>query len=249
MTASNSTQGKVVAIDGPSGAGKSTVARRLAERLGFVYLDTGAMYRTVALAVHQAGISPDDEAAIARICSGLHITFEQSGTDCRVFANGVDVSTAIRTPEISLLTSKISAIKAVRDVLLSEQRRMSRSVDVVVEGRDIGTVVFPNADVKFFLSASSEERGKRRFLELRARGESVTLEQTIADVIERDIQDEQREHSPLCKADDAVVIDSDGLPVEDVLVLMERKVRDQLAKSTVSCGDRLINGVTPEVLR
>lgn len=220
-------KGVVVAIDGPSGAGKSTVARMLAERLGYLYIDTGAMFRTVALAVQQANVSLEDEAALAAVCRDLEISFVRCDGAYRVLANGEDVSEAIRTPEISLLTSRISTKKAVREVLLHEQRRMGRSGNVVLEGRDIGSVVFPDAEVKFFLSASPEERGRRRFLELQAKGEKVTLEKTIAEVAARDAQDEQREHAPLRKADDALFIDSDGVSIEEVLGRMERIVRER----------------------
>jgi CMP/dCMP kinase len=233
MTACADGKGVVVAIDGPSGAGKSTVARRLADRLGFLYIDTGAMYRTVALTLRESGVSLDDEAAVARVCSGLRITFERCADTYRVFANGNDVTTAIRAPEISLLTSKVSAIKVVRDVLLLEQRRMGCSGNVVLEGRDIGSVVFPDAAVKFFLSASPEERGRRRFLELHERGEDVTLEKTIAEVIARDTRDEQRQHAPLCKAVDALVIDSDGITIDEVLERMELLVREKLARNNL----------------
>ncbi|MDD3294213.1 MAG: (d)CMP kinase, partial [Geobacteraceae bacterium] len=175
-------RGVVVAIDGPSGAGKSTVARLLAERLGYLYIDTGAMFRAVALAVKRAMVKPDDDEALGRICASLEISFERDEKGYRVLSNGEDVSEAIRTPEISQLTSRISAKKAVRDILLHEQRRMGRSGNVVLEGRDIGSVVFPDAEVKFFLSASPEERGRRRYLELLAKGEDVTLEKTVAEV-------------------------------------------------------------------
>jgi cytidylate kinase len=228
-------KGIVVAIDGPSGAGKSTVARLLAERLGYLYIDTGAMFRTVALAVKRANISPEDEEALAALCRGLEISFERREGAYRVLANGEDVSEAIRTPEISLLTSRISMKKAVREVLLHEQRRMGQSGNVVLEGRDIGSVVFPDAEVKFFLSASPEERGKRRFLELKAKGDKVSLEQTIAEVAARDAQDEQREHAPLRMADDALLVDSDGISVEDVLGRMEKIVRTREAGRTASC--------------
>jgi cytidylate kinase len=228
-------KGIVVAIDGPSGAGKSTVARLLAERLGYLYIDTGAMFRTVALAVKRANISPEDEEALAALCQGLEISFERREGAYRVLANGEDVSEAIRTPEISLLTSRISMKKAVREVLLHEQRRMGQSGNVVLEGRDIGSVVFPDAEVKFFLSASPEERGKRRFLELKAKGDKVSLEQTIAEVAARDAQDEQREHAPLRMADDALLVDSDGISVEDVLGRMENIVRTREAGRTASC--------------
>ncbi len=219
-------RGVVVAIDGPSGAGKSTVARLLAERLGYLYIDTGAMFRTVALAVKRAMVKPDDDEALSRICASLEISFERDEKGYRVLSNGEDVSEAIRTPEISQLTSRISTKKAVRDILLHEQRRMGRSGNVVLEGRDIGSVVFPDAEVKFFLSASPEERGRRRYLELLAKGEDVTLEKTVAEVAARDARDEQREVAPLRMAGDAVLIDSTGVSIEDVLSRMSAIVRD-----------------------
>jgi len=215
-----------VAIDGPSGAGKSTVARLLAERLGYLYIDTGAMFRAVALAVRRAMVKPDDDESLGRICASLEISFERDEKGYRVLSNGEDVSEAIRTPEISQLTSRISAKKAVRDILLHEQRRMGRSGNVVLEGRDIGSVVFPDAEVKFFLSASPEERGRRRYLELLAKGEDVTLEKTVSEVAARDARDEQREVAPLRMADDAVLIDSTGVSIEDVLSRMSAIVRD-----------------------
>jgi len=219
-------RGVVVAIDGPSGAGKSTVARLLAERLGYLYIDTGAMFRAVALAVRRAMVKPDDDESLGRICASLEISFERDEKGYRVLSNGEDVSEAIRTPEISQLTSRISAKKAVRDILLHEQRRMGRSGNVVLEGRDIGSVVFPDAEVKFFLSASPEERGRRRYLELLAKGEDVTLEKTVSEVAARDARDEQREVAPLRMADDAVLIDSTGVSIEDVLSRMSAIVRD-----------------------
>lgn len=220
-------KGIVVAIDGPSGAGKSTVARQLAERLGYLYIDTGAMFRAVALTVKRSNISLEDDDALAELCRDLEITFVRCDGAYRVLANGEDVSLAIRTPEISLLTSRISTKKVVREVLLHEQRRMGRAGNVVLEGRDIGSVVFPQADVKFFLSASPEERGRRRFLELQSKGEKVTLEKTIEEVIARDAQDEQREHAPLCRAKDAIPVDSDGISAEEVLSRMEKIVRQR----------------------
>lgn len=220
-------RGLVIAIDGPSGAGKSTLTRLLAERLGYVHIDTGAMYRTLALAVSRSGVTPDDEAAVAAVCRKVEIRFLRSEGCCRVMANGEDVSAAIRTPEISMLTSLISAQRAVREVLLAQQRDLGRDGGVILEGRDIGTVVFPDAEMKFFLSASAEERGRRRFLELREKGCAATLEETIADVVQRDEQDADREIAPLRKADDAVEIDSTGVRIEAVLERMEQLFRER----------------------
>jgi CMP/dCMP kinase len=220
--------GLIIAIDGPSGAGKSTVTKQLAKRLGYLHIDTGAMFRAVALSVQRAGVSPSDDAALARLLSGLAIAFSRTADSYRVLVNGEDVSAAIRTPEISLLTARIAANKRVRDFLLEQQRAMGRDGGVVLEGRDIGTVVFPEAQVKFFLFASAEERGRRRFLELQAKGEDVSLEQTIAEVRERDEQDRTREHAPLCRAEDAIDIDSTAMSIADVIDGMEQVVRARL---------------------
>ncbi len=221
-------QGLIIAIDGPSGAGKSTVTRLLAEKLGYIHIDTGAMFRAVALAAERAGISLDNEEALTGLCNGLDISFARSAADCVVLLNGEDVSAAIRTPEISLLTSRVSAVKGVRQCLLARQREMGKAGGVVLEGRDIGTVVFPDAEVKFFLTASADERGRRRYLELKEKGEDVTLQGTIAEVVKRDAQDEQREHAPLRRAADAVDVDSTGLSIEEVLNNMIVTIRGRL---------------------
>ncbi len=207
----------IVAIDGPSGAGKSTLSKRLAAALGYINIDTGAMYRTVALAASRAGVDPGDESALESLCVDLRIEFVRTSDGERVLLGGEDVSGEIRTPAISLLTSRISAVAAVRRDLVRRQRGMGEQGGVVLEGRDIGTVVFPHAEVKFFLSASARERGRRRFEELRAKGADVDLEQTIAEVEERDAADCAREHAPLVQAPDAVVIDSTRLGIEEVL--------------------------------
>lgn len=220
--------GAIIAIDGPSGAGKSTITRLLAARLGYIQIDTGAMFRAVALAAKRAGTDTEDEKSMAGLCRGVDINFIRSGQGCRVLLNKEDVSEAIRTPEISLLTSRVSAIKCVRDFLLEQQREMGMPGGVVLEGRDIGTVVFPDAEVKFFLTASVEERGRRRYLELLDRGEDVTLEKTIAEVARRDEQDERREHAPLISAPDAIPIDSSDLSIEEVVELMEKKIKERL---------------------
>jgi len=221
----------IVAIDGPSGAGKSTVTRLLADRLGYINIDTGAMFRAVALMASRGGIDLDDAAVLEALCAGLDIDFDRTDGCCRVLVNGEDVSVAIRTPEISLLTSVVSTKKVVRDYLLKLQRRMGERGGVVLEGRDIGTVVFPSADVKFFLSASVEERGRRRFEELRAKGTDVTLDQTILEVEQRDRQDLEREHAPLRRAEDAIGIDSTNLSLEEVLAEMEAIVRERAGQA------------------
>ncbi len=209
--------GIVVAIDGPSGAGKSTVARLLADRLSYIQIDTGAMYRAAAFLLAEGGIELSDLAAVAAFCGDLEISFELQDGKKLVIANNKNVTDLIRTPEMSLLTSRISALKPVRSALMKAQQRMGDQGGVVLEGRDIGTVVFPDAEVKFFLSASVEERARRRYEELLAKGEAVTLEETISDVAERDRQDTERAIAPLRQADDAVLIDSSLLGIEEVV--------------------------------
>ncbi len=218
----------IIAIDGPSGAGKSTITRLLADRLGYVFLDTGAMYRAVALAAQRKGVAADDDGALEEICRTIRISFVRNNGCCRVILDDEDVSEFIRNPEISLLTSRISARKVVREFMLRLQREMARDGGVILEGRDIGTIVFPDADVKFFLSASAEERGRRRYTELKAAGKDVDLRTTIAEVMQRDEQDVRREHAPLRRADDAVGIDSTLLTIDQVLERMERVVRERL---------------------
>ncbi|MBN2644115.1 MAG: (d)CMP kinase [Desulfuromonadaceae bacterium] len=215
----------IVAIDGPSGSGKSTLSRLLARELNYIHIDTGAMYRTVALAARRGGIAADDHESLGRLCTELTIHFERHDLQERVFLNGEDVSAVIRTPEMSLLTSRVSASPAVRTAMVELQRAMGLHGGVVLEGRDIGTVVFPAAEVKFFLSASDQARGQRRYEELRAKGLDVSLEQTIAEVVERDRADQQRLLAPLRQPADAVVIDSTTMTIQQVLDLMLTEVR------------------------
>jgi len=219
--------GLVIAIDGPSGAGKSTIAGMLANRLGYIQIDTGAMYRAVAFMMKRDSIDMADNGLVEKYCDGLNISFDTIDGVKRVLANGENVSGQIRTPEISLLTSQVSALKPVREALMVSQRQMGRIGGVVLEGRDIGTVVFPDADLKFFLFASPEERGRRRYEELTAKGEKVSLAETVDAVIKRDEQDSNRDIAPLRQAEDAIPIDSTGLDIDDVLNLMESFVQQK----------------------
>lgn len=229
----------IIAIDGPSGAGKSTLSKRLSSRLGYVNIDTGAMYRCVALASMRQGLDPSDGERLKALCRDLEITFVPEGGENRVFLNGEDVSEAIRTPEVSLLTSRISAVPEVRSAMVALQRRMGENGGVVLEGRDIGTVVFPHADVKFFLLASARERGRRRYLELREKGLDVDLEQTVAEVEARDRADSEREHAPLVRADDALSVDSTQMSIDQVLEYMMEQIRrcKSAARSSQGVGE------------
>lgn len=210
----------VITIDGPSGAGKSTVSRRLAGMLGFDYVDSGALYRVVALEVKRQGIDENNDAALQHLCDNLEITFRTEDGMQRIMNHGNDVTDSLRTPEISMLASRISARKITRDCLTALQRKLGEEGTIVVEGRDAGTVVFPDAAVKFFLNASAEERGKRRFRELQEKGVPVTLEEVMQDIIDRDYNDSTREHAPLAPAEDAVFIDSTGMSIDEVLETM-----------------------------
>jgi len=214
-----------IAIDGPSGAGKSTVARFLAKRLGYVYIDTGAMYRSVALRVKEKGISPEDELALNQLASSLHITFITEGEQTRVCCDGEDITSAIRSPEISRLASYISKQKGVREALVQMQREMGKESGVILEGRDIGTVVFPDADVKFYLDAKSDERVRRRYHEMVEKGVKVDFKETQEELIQRDHNDMHRIHSPLKKANDALFIDSTHRSVEEVVEEMVHMVK------------------------
>jgi cytidylate kinase len=212
--------GIIIAIDGPSGAGKSTIASLLAKHLGYIQIDTGAMYRAAAFMLSSANIDLADLEAVEHFCHSLDIRLESVSGKQVVLANGIDVTELIRTPEMSLLTSRTSTLKPVREAMLKAQQLLGSRGGVVLEGRDIGTVVFPDAEMKFFLSATVEERAKRRCDELNQKGEPVTLQETIADVARRDRQDSERDIAPLRQAPDAVLIDSSQLSVEDVLSLM-----------------------------
>ncbi|MBI4495298.1 MAG: (d)CMP kinase [Deltaproteobacteria bacterium] len=210
----------VIAIDGPAGAGKSTVARMLARRLRYLYLDSGAMYRAVAVRAEREGVDPEDEAALEKLCRDLRICFRLVGDTQQVICQGEDVTPAIRRPEVGWLASKVSLKRPVREAMARLQREIGRRGGVVAEGRDMGTVVFPQARFKFFLTASPEERARRRFADLRDRGYEVPLEKVAAETRARDEQDSTRELAPLRPAEDARPIDSTGLTPEEVVEKM-----------------------------
>jgi len=230
MVRAETSKGKrlTIAIDGPSGAGKSTVGGSLAKRLGYLYIDTGAMYRAVALRAKERRLPTEDEEAVYQWASSLLITFVTKGEETHVLCDGEDITEGIRSPEISRLASDISRKKSVRDALVQLQREMGRGGGVVLEGRDIGTVVFPDADVKFYLDAETEERARRRFNELVEKGVRVGFRETLEEVRQRDHNDMNRILSPLRKAEDAVVIDSTRRSVEEVVGEMVRIVEERV---------------------
>jgi cytidylate kinase len=225
----------IVAIDGPAGAGKSTVSRLVATRLGFAMVDTGAIYRAVALAAVRRGVALDDDARLAELLPSVEIHFAPSstpGAGQRVLLGGEDVSAEIRTPPMSLGASKVSARPVVRAGLLDLQRRLAlaeENAGAVLEGRDIGTVVFPDADVKFFLTASPEERARRRHAELRAKGDPQPFEEVLADQLRRDRDDSERAVAPLRPAPDAVVVDTSGVELAAVVERLAGAVEARLA--------------------
>ncbi|MDQ3805711.1 MAG: (d)CMP kinase [Acidobacteriota bacterium] len=223
------TKSLIIAIDGPSGAGKSTLGRKLARELGLLYIDTGAMYRAVALAVTRAGASTADPGAVAEVARRASIQLAGDPDSLQVRLDGRDVSEEIRGEQIGHTASVVSAIPEVRRELVRRQREMGARGGVVLDGRDIGTVVFPDADVKFFLTAVPEERARRRFDEERLKERDQTFEATLADINARDRRDASRQDSPLRIAEDAVVIDTTELPIEEVYRRMLEVVRGRRA--------------------
>lgn len=214
----------VVAIDGPAGAGKSTVSRGLARALGFGYVDTGAMYRVIGVLAHEHAIDMADAAALAALCSDTTMTFEDPGDAVRTCANGRDLSAAIRAADAGQWASKVSAVPSVRERLVAMQRAMGAAGSVVMEGRDIGTVVFPAAPVKVFLTASAEERARRRCVELASRGIQADVATVAREIAERDHRDQNRAHSPLRPASDAIVVDTTTRPIVDIVSELQRVV-------------------------
>jgi CMP/dCMP kinase len=222
----------IIAIDGPSGAGKSTLAKRLAKELGFIYVDTGAMYRALALKVLREGVDLADDASMARLIGSTTIDLRQVDGALQVLLDGADVAAEIRTPQVSQMASKASALGVVRSRLLELQRDMARRGNIVAEGRDIGTVVFPQAEVKIFLQASAVERARRRFAELQSAGQSVDLTKTLREIEERDKRDSERDLAPLRQADDALMIDSSGVGADQVTARVLAHIRTKQEKIT-----------------
>lgn len=218
-----------IAIDGPAGAGKSTIARRLAAELGYCYVDTGAIYRTVAYFLDLWGVSPKDVDGVRRYIDELTVEIEYDETGAQhMIMNGMDVTKDIRTQEISQKASLVSAHKEVRDMLLDMQRDVARKHNVIMDGRDIGTVVLPKADVKIFLTASSQVRAKRRYEELIAKGQKAELPQIFKEIEQRDYQDTHREIAPLKKAHDAVELDTSDLDIEGVIAAMKKIIGEKI---------------------
>ena len=220
---------RAVAIDGPSGAGKSTMAKRIAEALGFLYVDTGAIYRTVGLSARRAGVSPENREGIIGLLPGLHIDlcYGEDGLQ-RMYLNGEDVTDDIRLPEISMYASQVSAIPEVRAFLLQMQRELAATRDVIMDGRDIGTVVLPEATVKLFLTAQPEDRARRRLAELLERGTRTDYDQVLSDILQRDESDTRRAAAPLRQAEDAIRVDTTGNTLEETYQMLLKLVRERI---------------------
>ena len=216
----------IVAIDGPSGAGKSTVSRTLARELGYIYVDTGAMYRAIGWKAVQEGVALKEGTELRALCVRTEVTLAEKDGVTAVYVDGRDVTELIRTPDMSMTASAVSAQPCVRERLLELQRALGRRGGVVLEGRDIGTVVFPDAEAKFYLDADVGERAMRRFKELSAKGVDVDFDRTVEEVAKRDYDDSHRDIAPLKKADDAIRVDSTAMSVQEVVGFMKAKVEE-----------------------
>lgn len=215
----------IIAIDGPAGAGKTTVSRKLAEKLGYTYIDTGALYRGFALKALRENVDIFDDEKLRRMCDEIDLKFITEGGELKLYLDGADVSKEIREPHMSMKASDISARPIVRKALLDVQRVMGKSGRVVLEGRDIGTVVFPNADIKFYLDATTEERASRRHRDFVSAGKDVDIEKLVEEIRQRDKNDSTREHAPLKKADDAIHIDSTEYNIDEVVDKMVENIK------------------------
>jgi cytidylate kinase len=220
----------VIAIDGPAGSGKSTTARLVADQLGLLHIDTGAMYRAVTVKVLENGVSPEDAAAISKLMDSTDVELRKSGSELRVFLDGKDVTERIRDSDVTRSVSAVSKIRKVREAMVQRQRALSEHQGGVLEGRDIGTVVFPNADLKIFLVASLDARAKRRQDELTKRGTENTLETLKGEIVRRDNLDSNREESPLKRAHDAIELDTSGLTIEEQVDFVVKKAKEILEK-------------------
>lgn len=217
-----------IAIDGPAGAGKSTIARALAAQIGFIYVDTGALYRTVGLFMLRVGVDPADAEAVVPRLDGVQIALTFSEGEQHVLLSGEDVSEAIRTPEVSMAASAVSAIPAVRAFLLSLQKELAAANNVIMDGRDIGTVILPDAQLKIFLTASPQARAQRRFAQLQEKGEAVSYDEVLRDIQKRDEQDMTRAAAPLKPAPDARLVDTSDCTLEESIARVRELVRDVL---------------------
>ena len=217
-----------IAIDGPAGAGKSTIAKRIAKHLNFIYVDTGAMFRALALYFIRNNISPDEKEKIENACNNADITIEYLNGEQQVILNGENVSHLIRTEEVGNMASAASVYPSVRLKLVELQRNLAKKANVVMDGRDIGTYVLPNADLKIYLTASSSERARRRYLELKERGIAADISEIEKDIIERDKRDMNRDFAPLRQAEDAILIDSSDMTIEEVNETIIKHVPDTI---------------------
>ena len=217
-----------IAIDGPAGAGKSTIAKSVAKELGYIYVDTGALYRTVGLYVLRQGFDTKEIGVVTNQLKNINVDLKYIEGAQRVFLNGEDVSEEIRTPEASMAASNVSAIPSVRNFLFDLQQNIAKNHDCIMDGRDIGTVVLPNAQVKIFLTASAEERANRRFKELSEKGTKVDYESVLQEMKQRDYQDTHREIAPLKPADDSVILDTSAKSLQEVLIDIKNIVEDKL---------------------
>lgn len=219
---------KAIAIDGPAGAGKSTIARMTASELGFIYVDTGALYRTVGYAVHLYGLSTTSESDIEQVLPKIKVELRFINGEQRVFLDNMDVSDKIRTPEVSMYASEVSAVPKVREYLFDLQQDIAKKNNVIMDGRDIGTVVLPDADLKIFLTATAEDRAKRRYAQLLESGTVVDFNRLLEEIKQRDYNDSHREIAPLKQAEDAILVDTTGNTLEESIALLRKLIHSKL---------------------